>query len=76
MDDLIIAKTVLSNALFVSVDWIQEETEIGSIAVLDSLSFEAMTLEIERSLGKEIDPVKLVGVKTVRDLADAIGTMR
>jgi acyl carrier protein len=67
------AKELLSKCLFVPVEKIGDDASISSIKVMDSLTFEALALEVEEHLGREIPPIKLLELKTVRDLAELIG---
>ena len=70
------AKELLSKCLFVPVEKIGDEASISSIKAMDSLTFEALALEVEEHIGREIPPLKLLELKTVRDLAELIGTRR
>lgn len=76
MDSLVIAKKILAESLFVPVEKISDDASINDIKELDSLSFEALLLEIEEITDREIDPVKIMQIKTVRDLADLIETLK
>lgn len=66
------AKAILSKALFVPLDRIGDDADLNSIKPLDSLAFEALVLEIERHIGKDLDVVQLIGVKSVGDLATVL----
>ncbi len=48
---------------------IGDDADISAVKPMDSLAFESLVLEIERHLGVEFDVVRLIGVKSVRDLA-------
>ncbi len=63
------AKNILSGCLFIPEEKIDADAEIHSIKGLDSLSFETIILEIERRTGREIDPVELLQMHSVKDLA-------
>ena len=76
MNSLTIAKKVLAGALFVPEEKISDDTLIDDLAVLDSLSFETLVLELEEETGYEIDPVDLLLIRTVRDLAAIIDTLK
>lgn len=69
LDDLREAKEIISKCLFVPEDRITDDADINSIKPLDSLAFESLVLEIEDRTGKEIDPLRLLELKTIRDLA-------
>jgi acyl carrier protein len=63
------AKTILSGALFLPVEKIDEDAAIGSLEELDSLSFELIAVELEKQLGHEVDAIQLLEMRSVRDLA-------
>lgn len=75
MDSLVIAKKILAESLFVPVEKISDDASINDVKELDSLSFEALLLEIEEITDREIDPIKIMQIKTVRDLADLVETL-
>lgn len=68
-----IAKSILAGALFVPVEKISDDATINSLEELDSLSFELIVVEIERHLGHDADPVKLLEMRSVKDLAAMFG---
>lgn len=72
MDSLKIAKEILARSLFVPEARISDDAAIGDIKVLDSLAFEALVLELEERTGKQVDPVDLIEMKSVRDLAGIV----
>jgi acyl carrier protein len=72
MESLETAKDVLAKALFIHKDRIADDAAISDIKPLDSLSFEALILELEERTGKVVDPVDLIGISTIRDLAGVI----
>ena len=76
MDNTKIAKEILSKALFVPREQIDDDSDINSIKAMDSLAFEALVLEIEERTGKDVDLVELMDVKTVRDLAAVLEKYR
>ncbi|RLL65459.1 acyl carrier protein [Ochrobactrum soli] len=75
MDSLVIAKKILAESLFVPVEKISDDASINDVKELDSLSFEALLLEVEEITNREIDPIKIMQIKKVRDLADLIETL-
>jgi acyl carrier protein len=70
------AKEILSGCLFVPIERIGDDVSMQSIKELDSLSFAAITVELEDRVGREIDPVDLIKLRTVRDLAGLIERYR
>jgi acyl carrier protein len=72
MSALLEAKDILSGCLFVPVDRIGDDVSLQSIKELDSLSFAAIATELEERLGRPMDPVDLIRLRTVRDLAGLI----
>ncbi|MEN3929909.1 acyl carrier protein [Microvirga sp. W0021] len=63
------AKDILSGCLFIPKEKISDDADIHSVKGLDSLSFETIILEIERRTGREVDPVELLQMNSVKDLA-------
>jgi acyl carrier protein len=68
-------KDIIARAFFIPASTIADDTNISDIKGMDSLSFEALLLEIERVTGEEPDPVALMQVRTVSDLAQLIQGM-
>jgi acyl carrier protein len=62
------ARHILSVALFLPVEQIGEHADLRSLERMDSLSFEMVVAEVERALGHEIEPLRLLQLSTVRDL--------
>ena len=69
MASLDLAKEILAGCLFVPKETISDDADINSLGELDSLTFEMIVMEIERHIGGEVDPVRLLGLQTVSDLA-------
>lgn len=69
MDYMEEAKDILSGCLFIPKQKIDENAEIHSIKGLDSLTFETIILEIEKRTGQPVNPVDLLGMHSVKDLA-------
>lgn len=63
------AKKILSGSLFLPINSISDEADISSLGELDSLTFELIVLEIEKSMGCEADPIALLELCTVKDIA-------
>lgn len=70
------AKEVLSGCLFIPKEKIGDDASIQSIKQMDSLSFATVVLEIEGRVGREIDAVDLLGLRTVRDIAGLLERYR
>jgi acyl carrier protein len=69
MDYLQEAKDLLSGCLFVPVEKIDADANINTLHDMDSLTFEMIVIEIEKRTMKEVDPVALLELRSVRDLA-------
>jgi acyl carrier protein len=63
------AKDILAGCLFVPRERIDADADIASIGEIDSLSFEMIVLELQRRIGGDVDPMQLLELRTVRDLA-------
>jgi acyl carrier protein len=63
------AKDILSGCLFVPKERIADDATISAIGEIDSLAFELLVLEIERAIGSEVDPIKMLELRSVADLA-------
>ena len=63
------AKQILSGCLFIPQEKIDDEASIATLGELDSLGFEMIVLEIEKTLGHEVDPMSLLEMRSVKDLA-------
>lgn len=63
------SKEILSGSLFIPVNSISDEADIISLGELDSLSFELIVIEIEKSIGHEANPIALLELRTVKDIA-------
>lgn len=66
------AKDILSGCLFLPKENIETNADISSLGELDSLTFELIVLEIEKNLGHEVDPVELLEMRSVKDLAQLL----
>ncbi|MBK1871405.1 acyl carrier protein [Aestuariivirga sp. YIM B02566] len=76
MSELATIKTIIARAFFIPADAIADDADIAEIKGMDSLTFEALMLEIEEATGQEPDPVALMDVRTVADLARMIEEMK
>lgn len=63
------AKELLSGCLFIPVESIKDNSDITALGELDSLTFEMIVMEIEKHIKREVDPVKLLEMQSVKDLA-------
>ena len=66
------AKEILSGCLFVPKEKIDDNATLGELGELDSLGFEMIVLEIEKVLGHEVDPMQLLEMRSVKDLAQLL----
>lgn len=69
MDYMQEAKEILSGCLFIPVEKISDDMTINSINEIDSLTFEMIIMEIEKRIQREADPMMLLELRSVRDLA-------
>lgn len=76
LSELETIKTIIARAFFIPVSSIADDADISEIKGMDSLTFEALMLEIEQVSGQEPDPVALMDVRTVADLAGLIEEMK
>lgn len=63
------AKKILSDCLFVPIEKFDDDADINSANEIDSLNFAMITMEIENFIQGEVDPMRLLELRTVRDLA-------
>lgn len=63
------AKQIVSTCLFVPIEKIEDDATLNSVQPLDSLSFEMIVVEIEKRTKTEIDPVELLSLTSIKDLA-------
>ena len=70
------AKELLSGVLFLPVERIGDQDDIGTLGEMDSLAFETLVFEIERALGHEVDAVRLLSMRSVGDLAALLAEAR
>lgn len=66
------AKELLSGCLFIPKETIADNAKISALAEIDSLTFEMIVLEVEKLTQREVDPVKLLELNTVEDLAQLL----
>lgn len=70
------AKEILARAMFVPPDRFEDDTDFRQMPEMDSLSFEALVLEIETRIGRDVSLTKLINVRTVSDLQDLMSELR
>lgn len=69
MDAINAAKSIVARCLNIPVETIDDQAEISSVAELDSVSFEQIALEVEKRIGHTVDPIKLLAMRSIKDLA-------
>ncbi|MBJ6134423.1 acyl carrier protein [Ochrobactrum sp. Q0168] len=69
MNSLDKARAILAKCLFIPEESILPEADISSLGKIDSLTFELIVLEVENVSGRDIDPVRLLEMRSVGDLA-------
>lgn len=62
------AKEILSGCLFVPVEKIPDNGTLNNIKQLDSLTFESIVIELEKTIGHEVDAMDLLELRSVEDL--------
>ncbi len=63
------AKNILAKCLFVNPDQIESDDIIAEIKSIDSLAFETIMLEVEEFTGQSVEPLDILELQTVADLA-------
>ncbi len=69
MNTLDDARRILSGCLFIPEEKIDADASINALQSMDSLAFEMIVLEVERYMHREVDPMELMELHSVRDLA-------
>ncbi|MDR2871274.1 MAG: acyl carrier protein [Xanthomonadaceae bacterium] len=69
MDHLYEAKKILSGCLFVPIEKIGDDADINSVHQIDSLNFSMIVMEVENLIRAEVDPLEVLELRTVKDLA-------
>ncbi len=70
------AKNILAKCLFVNPDSIEDDDVIAEIKPIDSLAFETIMLEVEESTGQPVNPIDILQLQTVADLAKIIANKK
>jgi acyl carrier protein len=66
---------IISESLLIPEQSIHLDDPIANLKNIDSLSFEMIIVAMETESGQTIDPLSLMPVKTVGDLADLLGQL-
>ncbi len=66
---------IISESLLIPVESIHAQDTIIGLKNIDSLSFEMIVVAMETESGQSIDPLRLMSVKTVGDLAELLGQL-
>jgi acyl carrier protein len=66
------AKVLLADALGLSPEEIGPDASIETLAAWNSLAHMRLILAIEEEIGHEIDPLALVDMSSVRDIAEIL----
>lgn len=69
MNHIDTVRRLIAESLLIPADSIQAGDELAQLKNIDSLTFEMILVAIETETGSIIDPMDLVQVKTVGDLA-------
>lgn len=72
MEYLFKAKEILSGCLFIPIEKISDDASLSDIQQMDSLTFESIITEVETFVGHEVDPVDLLDLASVKDLANLL----
>jgi acyl carrier protein len=67
---------IISKCLLIPAGSIAAEAPITGLNHIDSLSFEMIVVALETECGQDIDPLRLMPLKTVGDLADLLGQLQ
>lgn len=76
IDYLQTTREILAGCLFIPADTIPEDADINSLSDIDSLTFELIVLETEKLIGQEVDPIALLDMRTVKDMAELLKQAR
>lgn len=72
IDYLQITRELLSGCLFIPAETIPADADISTLSDIDSLTFELIVLETEKFIGQEVDPIALLDMRTVKDMAELL----
>lgn len=72
MSHINLAKEILSACLYISKDDIPDDGTLSDLGMLDSLTFQLIVNEIEEKTQREVNPIQLLNVQTVKDLAELL----
>lgn len=68
-DYLKVTKELLAGCFFIPAESIADDADISALSDVDSLTFELIVLEAEKYIGHEVDPIALLDMQTVADMA-------
>ncbi|WP_337659947.1 acyl carrier protein [Anderseniella sp. Alg231-50] len=71
-DGLILARKLLAAALELDEDKIEPQSQIVELPGFDSLAYERLVASVEDHLDRDLDPLMMVSIDTVSDLAIAL----
>ena len=67
---------IIAEALMIPADSIRADDPIANLKNIDSLSFEMIVVSMESASGQSIDPLQLLPLKTVGDLAKLLQALK
>ena len=71
-DGLALARGLLAKALELDESEIGRDAQIVELPGFDSLAYERLVASVEDHLDRDLDPLMMVSIDTVSDLADAL----
>lgn len=69
-------QALIAESLMVPADSIGADDAIATLPNIDSLSFEMIVVSMESASGQSIDPLQLLPLKTVGDLAKLLQALK
>jgi len=69
MNHIDTVRRLIAESLLIPADSIHADDELAQLKNIDSLTFEMILVAIETETGRTIDPMDLMQIKTVGDLA-------
>jgi acyl carrier protein len=71
-DGLALARRMLAAALELDEGEIEPQSQIVELPGFDSLAYERLVASVEDHLNRDLDPLMMVSIDTVSDLANAL----
>ncbi len=71
-DGLMLARRLLAAALDLDEGEIEPDAQIVELPGFDSLAYERLVASVEEHLDRDLDPLMMVSIDTVSDLAEAM----